>query len=170
MSKTKTLNDLVPAPVSRETGAASGAMLGSRRVHIELANLEDNPWQPRDNFDPVKIAELRSSIEEHGLFQSPLARHKPGDDLVLQLIDGGCRAAALRELRWPTVPVDVVDATDRQMAEWALEANARRNDLNPMERARAYRRLQTEFGASLEEIAAGASCSRPAVLQLHALA
>ncbi len=122
---------------------------------------------PREVFDEAKLQELADSIREHGLLQSLVVRELdvgPGGLLRYRLIAGERRLRAARLAGLATVPVRVVEVADEQAAlRLALEENLRREDLNPIEQARALARLNRELGVKQREIAEATHSSQPAV-------
>jgi len=137
--------------------------------HIEVDRIRPNPHQPRREFDEVALRELASSIREFGVIQ-PLIVTKVVTDLEhgaaveYELIAGERRLMAARMAGLRTVPVVVRRAsTDREKLEIAIIENIQRRDLNPIETAKAFARLQDEFKLTQREIAARLGKSREAV-------
>ncbi len=108
-----------------------------------------NPTQPRTIFDPTKIEELAQSIRANGIIQ-PLIVRKLGDKY--ELIAGERRLRAARQAMLSVVPVVVQDLAEDRILEVALIENIQREDLNAIELAVAYDRLNRELGLSHEEI------------------
>jgi len=127
---------------------------------VPLDSISPNPFQPRDGFAEAEIEELARSISQNGVLQ-PLVVRRHGHGY--QLIAGERRWRAARMAKLERVPVIVREASDMEALELALVENLQREDLNPLEEARAYRRLIDEFGLSQEEIARRVSKSRSAV-------
>lgn len=125
-----------------------------------ISSISPNPYQPREVFDAEAIAELAASIREKGLLQ-PLLVRRAGDGY--QLIAGERRFRAAQLAGLTQVPIVVRDVDDREALELALIENLQRENLNPVEEARAYRRLADEFQLGQEEIAQRVSKSRSAV-------
>jgi ParB family chromosome partitioning protein len=112
-------------------------------------------------FDEPGIDELTASIREKGLLQ-PLVVRRTGDGRY-QLIAGERRLRAAKRAGLTRVPVMVREADDGESLELALIENLQREDLNPVEEARAYERLSQEFGLGQEDIAQRVGKSRSAV-------
>jgi ParB family chromosome partitioning protein len=127
---------------------------------VELRLISTNPYQPRKEFDPEKLAELTESIKVHGIIQPLLVREFQND---YQLIAGERRLRAAKQAGLETVPVIIREMSDETMMEVALVENLQREDLNPIEEAEAYHRLGEEFSLTQDEIARRVSKSRPAV-------
>lgn len=119
-----------------------------REVYVSL--LEPNPFQSRQVFAKDKLAELARSISVHGLVQ-PIVVRKKGDRF--QIITGERRWRAAQILGLQKVPVVIKAESDARVMEVSLIENIQRENLNPMEEARAYYRLANEFGLTQEEVA-----------------
>src|ERR1043166_8164087 len=105
---------------------------------VPLSAIQPNPQQPRRNFPEAAIDELAESIRQNGILH-PLLLRRAGN--TYELIAGERRYRAARKLGIEYVPATVRDATDAEMLEMALIENLQREDPNPLEEARAYRRL-----------------------------
>src|SRR3989304_1181420 len=130
--------------------------------HFEVAvdRIVPSPLQPRRAFDEAKIEELASSIRNQGIIQ-PLVVRPNG--VEFELIAGERRWRAAMKAGLSRVPVVVRNATDHEALQLALIENLQREDLNPIEEANGYRRLQEEFQWSQEETADKVGKSRPAI-------
>jgi ParB family chromosome partitioning protein len=117
---------------------------------IELDKIIPNEYQPRKVFNDEKLKELASSIKEQGVIQ-PVIVHRAGNGY--QLIAGERRWRASRLAGLKTIPALVKEATKREFLEMALIENIQREDLNPLEAAEAYKRLQDEFKLTQEDLA-----------------
>src|SRR6266403_1198439 len=127
---------------------------------ITVDRITPSPFQPRRAFDEGKIAELAGSIRNQGIIQ-PLVVRPKGDGF--ELIAGERRWRAAMKAGLSRVPVVVREASDHEALQLALVENLQREDLNPIEEANGYRRLQEEFHWSQEEMAEKVAKSRPAV-------
>ncbi len=117
---------------------------------IPLAAIQTNPHQPRLNWDLVKLNELAESIRQNGLVQPIIVRaHGNG----YQLIAGERRMRASEIAGYKTIKAIVKSATEEQMLEWALIENIQRDDLSPMERAKAYHNYISSFSLTQQEAA-----------------
>jgi ParB family chromosome partitioning protein len=142
----------------RALGRGLGALIPSayssdeegRDSFVPLAAIRPNPMQPRQSFGDEGIEELAESIRQKGILQPLLVRRCNGG---FELIAGERRLRAAKRLGMEQVPVLVRDASDGEMLEMALIENIQREDLNPLEEARAYRRLVEEFHLTQENIA-----------------
>lgn len=142
-------------------GAPASALPADNVPHsADVDSISPNPFQPRETFDEGTIEELAASIREKGLLQPLVVRRT---EHGLQLIAGERRFRAARRAGLTKVPVIVRDASDSEALELALIENLQRENLNPIEEARAYQRLAEEFGLSQEDIARRVGKSRSAV-------
>lgn len=137
---------------------------------IEVSKIEPNPYQPRRDFNVEELASLADSIREHGLLQPLLVTKRAidtpsGMDVRYQLIAGErrWRAAKLAGLRDVPVMIRPAGTPEREKLELALIENVQREDLNPMERARAFEQLVNEFGLMQKEVAERIGKSREVV-------
>ena len=137
--------------ISVDAGQAGPAEATGEPLEIELDKIERNPYQTRSNFDPAKLSELAQSIRATGVVQPIVVRAL--DDGRYQLITGERRLLASREAGKATVPAVVRLASDEQTLEMTIVENLQRADLNPMEQARAYQRLSTDFRMTQEHMA-----------------
>ena len=128
---------------------------------LPLSRIEPRQDQPRDQFDEDRLQDLAASIVRHGLIQPVIVRHLPNGDY--QIIAGERRWRAARIAGLSEIPVRVLEADDRSVAELALVENLQREDLNPMEEARGYQKLISDYSLTQEEAAAGVGKSRSAV-------
>jgi ParB family chromosome partitioning protein len=118
---------------------------------LAVAEIRPNPYQPRRNFDASELKDLAESIREQGVLQ-PILVVKAAEGY--ELVSGERRLRAVQSLGWARIPAVVKpQATPREMAEWAIIENVQRDDLSPLEQAKAYQRLIDEFQLSVEEIA-----------------
>ena len=133
-----------------------------RRVPVDL--ISANPHQPRDNFDEAALVALAESIKVRGVLQPVLVRPLPGGTYELIAGERRWRAAKLAELE--DLPAIVRHHEDAASLEVALIENMARQDLNPVEEARACAALTEELGLSREEVGRRVGRSRVAVSNL----
>lgn len=117
---------------------------------LETDLLEPNPLQPRGLIAPESLSELAESIRAHGILEPLVVAKTPAG---YQIIAGERRWRASKLLGLPKVPVIIRETSPQGMLEMAIVENVQRIDLNPLERAQAYRRLMDEFGMTNQEIA-----------------
>jgi ParB family chromosome partitioning protein len=118
---------------------------------IDVSTIERNPQQPRTEFNENALEGLKKSIQENGVIQ-PITVRKT--DSGYELIAGERRLRAVQELGYKKIPAFIMQITSEdQMLEMALVENIQREDLNPIELARAYQQLQKEHGLTQEQVA-----------------
>jgi ParB family transcriptional regulator, chromosome partitioning protein len=130
---------------------------------IPVAAIDPNPFQPRQAFSEETLRELADSIRASGVVQPILVRRTKAGEGRYQLIAGERRWRAARLAGLEHVPAVLRELDDRQALELALTENLLRQDLNPLEVARAYEGLQQTFHLSHEEIAEHLGVSRSAI-------
>jgi ParB family transcriptional regulator, chromosome partitioning protein len=119
---------------------------------IPIRQIVPNPFQPRQEFDPEDLAELRESLKASGLLQPITVRRRPGKD-GFELIAGERRLRAANSLGWKEIPAIIKEIDDRTILTLALVENLQRTDLNPIEEGEGYHRLVNEFGLTQQQIA-----------------
>lgn len=129
--------------------------------HVRVDAIVPNRYQPRQIFHPTELAELAASIKESGLLQPILVRRK--GDGIFELISGERRWRATKEAGFETIHAVVRNCSDEEAMLFALVENLQREDLNPMETARAYSRMMNEFGLTHDTIAQKVGCDRSSV-------
>ena len=129
-------------------------------LELELDMIEPNRKQPRKYFDETALEELAASLKAYGMIQ-PIVVKKNGD--YYEIIAGERRWRAAKIAGLTKVPVVIKKWEEGEAFEAALVENLQREDLNPMEEAESYHRLQEEFGLSQEKIAERVGKSRSAV-------
>jgi ParB family chromosome partitioning protein len=127
---------------------------------LPIEAIEPNPMQPRTIFDQHRLEELAASIRANGIIQ-PLIVRRTG--ATFQIVAGERRWRAAQEAGLREVPVVVQDIAEPQLLEIALIENIQREDLGPMEIARAFERLSNELGLSQEQIASRTGKDRTSV-------
>ena len=116
---------------------------------LEIDLLQPNPLQPRGLITPESLAELAGSIRAHGVLEPLVVAKTPAG---YQIIAGERRWRASKLVGLPKVPVIIRETSPQGMLEMAIVENVQRIDLNPLERAQAYKRLMEEFGLTNSEI------------------
>ena len=129
-------------------------------LEVAVERITPSPFQPRRTFDEAKLDELAASIRNQGIIQPLVVRAKADG---FELIAGERRWRAAMKAGLERVPVVVREANDHEALQLALVENLQREDLNPIEEAAGYRRLQDEFHWSQEEMAEKVGKSRPAI-------
>ncbi|MHB8762568.1 MAG: ParB/RepB/Spo0J family partition protein [Coriobacteriia bacterium] len=138
----------------------AGQEVGAEILELSLDDITPNPLQPRTDINEEQIAELADSIRKVGVLQPIIVRP---DGAAYQIIAGERRWRASRAAGLERVPVRVMATTETEALALALIENLQREDLNPIEEARGYRRLITEYKMTQAELADRVSKSRSAV-------
>jgi ParB family chromosome partitioning protein len=132
---------------------------GPREMETRLDDIAPNPYQPRRQFGQEELAELTSSIAAQGVLQPLIVARASSGERPFVLIAGERRLRAARQAGLATVPCVIRQASPQQMLEWALVENIQRADLNPIERAEAYKEYIDRFG--LTQVQAGERLGQP---------
>jgi len=137
-------------PADSATGVADrpGSEPGPRSIPV--AEIGPNPHQPRSRFNDERLAELASSIKSTGVLQPLLVRRDPTGGFQLIAGERRLRAASLAGLE--SVPAIIRDVTDQEMVEMALIENIQREDLNPIDEAKAFKTLTEELKLTHEQV------------------
>lgn len=142
-------------------GAPSGAPAAQDSpLTVEVKKVQKSPVQPRRQFDESALADLTASVKDRGVLQ-PLLVRKNGRGF--ELIAGERRLRAAIAAGLETVPVILLEGSDRDALEVALVENLQREDLNVIEEAEGYQALADKFDLTQEEIAGRVSKARPSV-------
>ncbi len=132
-----------------------------RLKEIEVSHIIPNARQPRQVVNNEKLSELAGSIKEHGIVQPVVVR--PLDDGKYELIAGERRWRACQSLGMNKIPAVIRNYGDLEAAAVALIENVQRENLNPLEEARAYKILMEDFGLTQEDVSRRVGKSRPFV-------
>ena len=179
-------------PAARRLGRGLGALLGEVRreeplvtsesapedessraattsglANLPISQIEPHPEQPRRHFDEAALAELAESIAARGVIQPVIVRRTGSERYQLVAGERRWRAAQLAQLH--EIPALVRDLSDRDVMALALIENLQRQDLNPVEEARAYQRLAEQEGMTQADIARLVDKSRSHVANLQRL-
>ena len=117
-------------------------------LELDIGKIKPNPNQPRKNFDIDALNELAASIKVHGIVQPIVVNKQSNGDYLIIAGERRWRAANICGLK--TVPVIVKNYTDKQVKEISIIENLQREDLNPIEAARAIKELMDEYGLTQE--------------------
>jgi len=127
---------------------------------VPISDLSPNPYQPRQYFSNEKLEELSSSIKKNGIIQPIAVRPSKSESGKYQIVAGERRWLAAQRAGLHEIPVTVLDLSDVETLEVAIVENIQRDDLNPVEEARGYKRLNEEFNYDHESISKLMSKSR----------
>jgi ParB family chromosome partitioning protein len=145
------INRPAPSPATRTVNGL---------IEAGIDELRPNPWQPRGVFDEDEIKSLADSIRRTGMLQPIVARRREG---MLEIVAGERRFRAARAAGLARVPVIVRAVDDHDMLQMALVENLHRRDLNPIEKARAFRQLMQMNSWTQDEAADALGLARPTV-------
>lgn len=154
-----------PAP---ESPQAQGSEISGRKI-MSIGQIIPNPDQPRRHFDEKALAELTSSIVEHGLLQPILVRPSKTQDNHFEIIAGERRWRASQRAQLHEIPVVIRDFDDEQTYQIALVENLQRKDLSPIEEGTGYQKLIDDFGETPETVGKVVGKSRSYVTNMMRL-
>ena len=157
----KGLDSLIPNNVG-ERREKNGVKTEEKELEtiVKITKIEPNREQPRKNFEEEALQELADSIRQFGLLQPILVQDKKDH---YEIIAGERRWRASKLAGLKEVPVIIRNYSSQEIVEISLIENIQRQDLNPIEEAKAYQRLLTEFGLKQDDVAKRVSKSRTAV-------
>ena len=127
---------------------------------VSISDLSRNPYQPRQHFSEEKLEELANSIRKNGIIQPIAVRESKSQSGKYEIVAGERRWLAAQRAGLHEIPVTVLDLTDVESLEVAIVENIQRDDLNPIEEARGYKRLNEEFNYDHDSISKLMSKSR----------
>lgn len=151
------LQSTVPEPTAEEVRASDS---------LPVEEIRTNPYQPRRHFDQAALAELQSSIAEHGVLQPIVVRRGPQG---FELVAGERRLRAAKALGLERIPAVVRSVDDAAMQTLALVENLQREDLGPLEKARALRSMMSAQGLTQEAVADRVAKDRATIANLMRL-
>ena len=127
---------------------------------VSISDLSRNPYQPRQYFSEEKLEELANSIKKNGIIQPIAVRLNKTETGKYEIVAGERRWIAAQRAGLHEIPVRILDLSDVESLEVAIVENIQRDDLNPIEEARGYKRLSDEFKYDHESISKLMSKSR----------
>ena len=151
--------------IKKGLGRGLSSLIGETKVEskknqISISDLVPNKFQPRKIFDETNLEELTNSIKERGMIQPIIVRKSNEDRSKFEIIAGERRWLAAQRAGLHEIPVTILDLSDVESLEVAIVENIQRDDLNPIEEARGYKRLNDEFNYDHESISKLMSKSR----------
>ena len=156
--------DLTKKATAGTTDASTTSQSDGDLRQLPLEFLQRGKYQPRIDFDEAALQELADSIKAQGVMQPIVVRSIGADRYEIVAGERRWRASQLAAL--DTIPAIVRDISDETAIAMALIENIQRENLNPLEEARALKRLQTEFDLSQQEVATAVGKSRPVIANL----
>lgn len=151
----KGLSALIPEPIRSDKDESI--------AYIHIAQIQKNTFQPRKEFNEEKLSDLISSIKEKGVLQPVLVRRKADG---YELIAGERRLRAAQTLGIEKVPAIIKNANDQDALILALIENIQREELNPIEEAKAYKRLSEEFEFTQDYVAQSVGKDRTTITNM----
>lgn len=127
---------------------------------VSISDLSRNPYQPRQHFSEQKLEELANSIKQNGVIQPIAVRQSKSDINKYEIVAGERRWLAAQRAGLHEIPVNILELSDLESLEVAIVENIQRDDLNPIEEAKGYKRLSDEFKYDHENISKLMSKSR----------
>jgi ParB family chromosome partitioning protein len=153
-------------PIPAAEGGATSGSSGVASLELRVDQIENNPFQPRREFNEDEIASLAESIKNHQQLQPILVRVVDGK---YQLISGERRLRATIHAGLKTIRAEVREADDRLVAELAIIENLQRKDLNPIEKALSFKRYIDEHKCKQDDLARRLSIDRSTIANLMRL-
>jgi len=151
--------------IKKGLGRGLSSLIGETKVepqknNIQISDLVPNKYQPRKIFDEINLQELTNSIKERGIIQPIVVRKSKDDISKYEIIAGERRWLAAQRAGLHEIPIIILDLSDVESLEVAIVENIQRDDLNPIEEAKGYKRLNEEFNYDHESISKLMSKSR----------
>src|SRR5262245_26809970 len=153
------LDSLLPGRATAAAPARSASPAGTQEIPLEL--IDQNPYQTRSRIREEALSELADSIRSSGVVQPVVLR--PGPNGRFQLVAGERRWLASKRAGKATIPAVIRQISNEQAMEITIIENLQREDLNPMEQARAFERLSRDFGLTQEQIASRTGKDRASI-------
>lgn len=167
LGETRREEPLVRSQGGKSAEEVEGQVTDSALKSLSIASITPLPGNPRRNFDEAALEELAGSIAKRGVIQPIIVR--PKGDGRYELVAGERRWRAAQKARLHEIPALVRELDDREVMALALIENLQREDLNPVEEARAYQRLSEEEGMTQADIARMVEKSRSHVANIQRL-
>ena len=159
-SKKKGLGRGLSALFGDEKSEVKEKKINSTSTKVLIGDLTRNPYQPRQLFDEKKLDELANSIKKNGVIQPIAVRPDKSNKGKYQIVAGERRWLAAQKSGLHEIPIIILDLNDNESLEVAIVENIQRDDLNAIEEAAAYDRLNKEFNYDHDKIARLMSKSR----------
>ena len=145
------LSSLIPSTPIAPVGQVVQPPASSPLIELPILDIERSPYQPRRDFKEAELRELAESLKNNGLVQPPTVRKNAAGRY--ELITGERRLRAAQLIGWKKIPVLVKDVNEETAAVMTTTENIQREDLNPIEEAESYKRLQDKFNLTQAEVA-----------------
>ncbi|HET7442250.1 MAG TPA: ParB/RepB/Spo0J family partition protein [Terriglobales bacterium] len=155
------LDSLLPAKPASAPVAMPASHTGGNAQEVLIDSIDANPYQTRRRINEAALEELAESIRASGVVQPVVLR--PGPNGRFQLVAGERRWHASKRAGKTTIPAVIRQISNEQAMEITIVENLQREDLNPIEQAKAFERLSREFGLTQEQIAARTGKDRASI-------
>ena len=154
-----------PASASAKQSPASAKVNATPEGYsmLPLESIDQNPYQPRTQFDEAQLQALAASLKQHDLLQAVVVRQVGNR---FQLISGERRFKAAALLGWKTIPARIREATDREAAELAIIENLQRKDLGPLEKAESFKQYLKQHKCTQANLAKRLNVDRSTISNL----
>lgn len=154
-----------PASASAKQSPASAKVNATPEGYsmLPLESIDENPYQPRTQFDEAQLQALAASLKQHDLLQAIVVRQVGNR---FQLISGERRFKAAALLGWKTIPARIREATDREAAELAIIENLQRKDLGPLEKAESFKQYLKQHKCTQANLAKRLNVDRSTISNL----
>ena len=144
--------------IKKGLGRGLSSLIGESKIEpqiskLQISDLIPNKYQPRKIFNETKLEDLTNSVKERGIIQPIIVRKSVHNKLKFEIIAGERRWLAAQRAGLHNVPVVVTDVNDLKSLEFAIVENVQRDDLNPVEEAKGYKRLIEDFNYDQEKVA-----------------
>ena len=147
---------MIESTIKKGLGRGLSSLLGEAKkfenTKLSIKDLSRNKFQPRKHFSKESLEELSNSIKERGVIQPILVRPDKNSNGKYEIIAGERRWIASQNAGLHEVPVIIFDIDDVKSLEFAIVENVQRQDLNPIEEARGYQRLISEFNYNQDKL------------------
>ena len=157
----KTPTKQSPSPSTSSKPKTVSATAGFSNIALE--SIDENPYQPRQQFNEAELKALAASLKQHDLLQ-PIVVRQTGNRY--QLISGERRFKAATLAGWKTIPARIRKATDREAAELAIIENLQRKDLGPLEKASSFKQYIQQHKCTQAELAKRLNVDRSTISNL----
>lgn len=151
----------VPQIKTKESPKDETSVKTDRIIHLEIAEIEDNPYQPRKDMNSADLNSLAESIKVHGILQPLVVSINPHGGYIV--VAGHRRLAAAKRVGMKEVPAIIRETGDLEKLELAMIENIQRSDLNAIELAEGYHQLMQDFSLTQDQVATKMGKSRSVV-------
>ena len=143
--------------IKKGLGRGLSSLIGEAKIELkknqlQISDIVPNKYQPRKIFEESNMEDLTNSIKERGIIQPIIVRKSQDHNQKYEIIAGERRWLAAQRAGLHNVPVVITEADDLKSLEFAILENIQRQDLNPLEEAKGYKRLINEFSYDQDKV------------------